>query len=258
MPRLVRSFALALLLLAGTGMAPGGDPQARADSGAAEALLRTRVLGSEDAPVTLEEYSSLTCPHCATFHRAILPQIKANYIDSGKVRMVYYDFPLDPLALAAAMLTRCVADDQYWPFLDRLFLDQATWARAENPGEALAKLAGEAGLDAAGFNACFGNAPLMTGIRDALEQSQQRHDIRSTPTFVINGEKVSGARPYPEFQAIIDRQLAAAAAPAAAPAPAAPAPAMDTPAPSVTGGGDASASPPPAGSPAAVPAAGSN
>ncbi len=207
MLRNVRTLALFVLCLSVLAALPGGPP-AVADPGAVEAKLQTRMLGNADAPVTVEEYSSLTCPHCATFKRQVLPQLKADYIDTGKVKMTYHDFPLDALALAAAMITRCVPEDQYWSFLDRLFVEQDSWMTAEKPAAMLSDMAAEAGLSNDGFNACFANAPLMAGLRDKAREAAAAREIRSTPTFFINGERISGARPYEDFQEVIERKLA--------------------------------------------------
>lgn len=181
-------------------------------------LLEPRALGNDDAPVTIVEYSSLTCPHCATFHRDTLPQLKAGYIDTGKVRLVFNDFPLDVLALGASMIARCVERDRYFEVLDRLFREQSQWARSEDPRAALAAIAKSEGLSEAAFNACLGNGKLMTGLRTQADEAAKEHAIRSTPTFLVNGDRVEGTVPYDRFKDIIDRKLGEDARETTAPA----------------------------------------
>lgn len=187
-----------------------------------DAMLAERTLGNPDAPVTLVEYSSLTCPHCASFHRATLPQIKQRYVDTDQVRIVYHDFPLDPFALAGAMIARCVSseDGPYFDFLETLFAEQDEWARAEQPRDALQALAADAGLDEPAFNACLANGPLLAGIRSRTLEAAESLNIQSTPTFFVNGERVSGARPFSDFQTIIERKLKEAEQASAVDAPA--------------------------------------
>jgi protein-disulfide isomerase len=178
-------------------------------------LLVERTLGKADAPITLTEFSSLTCPHCASFHREILPQIKKEYVDSGKVRLVYRDFPLDSLAYAGAMLARCVARDRYFAFLETLFASQSNWARSKKPVDDLEKLAKLAGLSKTDFDACLDNQELLEGIRKEQERASAEHNIRSTPTFLVNGEKIEGAADFPAMKQVIDKAIAAVPPPSA-------------------------------------------
>jgi protein-disulfide isomerase len=162
-----------------------------------------RFMGAADAPVTMIEYSSLTCPHCAAFHRDTLPQLKKEYIDTGKVRLVYRDFPLDKTALRAAMLARCVEPKRYFGLLDVLFGGQDGWSRAKDPIAALRAIGRLAGMSNEKIAACMADAKLETGILNSRLKGTQQHDVRSTPTFIISGRKVAGALPFEEFDKIL-------------------------------------------------------
>jgi protein-disulfide isomerase len=123
-----------------------------------------RVLGSPDAPVEVIEYASLTCHHCATFHTEVLPQVKKELIDTGKVRLIYRDFPLDRIALEAATLARCVAPERYFPILTVLFSRQEDWSHAKDPAEALARIGTLAGLSRPAYDACRADKALQDSI----------------------------------------------------------------------------------------------
>jgi protein-disulfide isomerase len=170
--------------------------------------LAERTMGRADAPVTLIEYSSLTCPHCADFHKDVLGQIKAAYVDTGKVYYVMRDFPLEPRAMAAAMVARCVDPARYFGFLDMLFKDQQAWAKSQDLLADLRLRAEFAGLSAADFNACLDDRALMQGIQKRAEEGRVQYGIEATPTFIVNGNKVSGARGFEQFKSAIDAQLA--------------------------------------------------
>jgi protein-disulfide isomerase len=165
----------------------------RARAEEAPVTEKDRILGNPDAPITILEYSSLTCPHCARFHMNTLPDVKKNWIDTGKARLVYRNFPLDGLALRAAAVASCVQGDAYFGFLDALFRGQSRWARAKDPTAALAQVARLAGIDQKTFDACIADQAEMDHILRQKVDGQQAYKIRSTPTFVINGDKVEGA-----------------------------------------------------------------
>jgi protein-disulfide isomerase len=174
-----------------------------------DAVLEERSLGADDAPVTMIEYSSLTCPHCAEFHTTTLPKIEEQYVAPGKLRLVYRDFPLDPLATAAAMLPHCIEPDRYFGFLEALFRSQSTWARSQEPAKELERLSRFAGLSPAEFQACINNKELLQAIQQRAEAARREYNITSTPTFIINGEKIVGATRFEEFQKVIEQQLEA-------------------------------------------------
>lgn len=172
-----------------------------------QAMLAERSLGSPSAKVAIIEYSSLTCPHCADFHRDVLPRIQQEYIDKGLVRYVPRDFPLDGRALAAAMIARCAPPDRYFAFLGMLFRDQQSWARSANPLDDLKVRAQLTGLSPAEVDACLKNKDLADGIQGAAAEAQKRDGIESTPTFFINGNKFSGAASYDKFKSAVDEAI---------------------------------------------------
>lgn len=173
-----------------------------------EDSVAERVLGKPDAPVTILEYSSLGCPHCADFHRDTLPRIKAAYIDTGKVRFVFIDFPLGAPAVAAAMVARCAPKDAYFGLIDVFFRDQERWAGAPDPLKEIARIGRFAGLSEKDADACVKSQPLLAHIRDGAEDASRRYNINSTPSFVIDGTMIAGARPFEAFRDAIDAALA--------------------------------------------------
>ena len=189
-------------------------PAVGADVGA---LMAERSLGDAAAPVTVVEYSSLTCPHCAQFHEEILPQIKSAYIDPGKVRFVYRDYPLDARALAAAMVARCVDPARYFGFLALLYKDQLAWARSDDPIRDLKVRAQLAALPAPAVDACLANQDLAKAIEDTAREASRTHGIDSTPSFVVNGRLVRGVHSFADFRAAIEAALLGKAAPTSAP-----------------------------------------
>ena len=171
-----------------------------------EAALKERATGDPAAPVTMIEYASLTCPHCATFHNDTYAAFKARYIDTGKVRLIYRDFPLDGVALRAAMMARCTIDQRYFGLVQVLYKSQNNWARAKDPVAELAKIGRLAGIDQATFDACMASEELINGILE-IRQSAAATGVRSTPTFVIGGKVYPGNRLIEEFAEIIEPLL---------------------------------------------------
>jgi protein-disulfide isomerase len=179
------------------------DPAALLVSG----TLTENVMGSAEAPVTMIEYASMTCPHCASFHAATLPRLKEKYIETGKVRLIFREFPTDGLAAAAAMLARCVDDQRFFPFIDVLLRNQRTWVNNQ-PEEPLKKLARQVGLTEESFDNCLANQELLDGIASVQDRARTEFEVQSTPTFFINGRQVRGALPFAEFEKIIEAELA--------------------------------------------------
>lgn len=175
-----------------------------------EAMLSERSLGDSKAPVVIYEYSSLTCPHCADFHSETLPEIKKEYIDTGKVRYVIRDFPLDNRAMAATMIARCLPSDHYFSFVSLLFKNQETWARSQDPLKDLKILAEISGMPSDEVDQCLHDSALLQGLTQARSEAHEKEKIESTPTFIINGTVVSGAKPFTEFKSVIDAALAKA------------------------------------------------
>ncbi len=164
-----------------------------------------KVMGSKDAPVTIVEYASATCPHCADFHEHEWPLIKKEYVDTGKVRFIFREFPLDQLALAAFMLARCAPKEKYFPMLGLIMKNQRVWVK--NPREELLKIAKLAGMTEKEFDACLKNQKLANSIVGISKNANRDFKVESTPTFFINGRKVVGGRPIEEFRKIIDEEL---------------------------------------------------
>ena len=173
--------------------------QAPAEGLPMEVTAEDKVLGSADAPVTIIEYASLTCPHCAHFHAETLPKLKSDWIETGKARLVYRDFPLDGAALAAAVVAHCAPPDRYFPVLGLFFERQSEWAVEGEWRERLTQLAGIAGMDRAAVDACLADEARKDAIVQRAEAGQATYAIESTPTFIINGRKMSGALPIEDF-----------------------------------------------------------
>lgn len=199
--------ALVALTMAVAVFAAAGPAAAQAPS--TEQALSERVLGKADAPVTILDYSSLTCPHCATFHTQTLPELKEKYIDTGKAKIVFRDFPFDQWALRASMMARCAPQERYWPILDILFKQQGQWSRAADPAKALAQIGKLAGMTQETIDACWADQKLADGILNMRLEGQNAHKVEATPTFVLNDGKarVEGAQSFDTFSAAIDKLL---------------------------------------------------
>ncbi len=167
-----------------------------------------RVLGHDDAPVTMVEYSSLSCPHCAQFHNEIFPELKEKYIDSGKLRLLARNYPINEPALRGSMLTMCVPDDKYYPFLKVLFSMQKKWAMSVDFMDSLKQIAKVGGVSEVEFDACMENEGVEKKVLEIKRDATEQLDIEATPTFYINGEKVQGARSLEDFSKVIDAKLA--------------------------------------------------
>ncbi|MGG5811827.1 DsbA family protein [Falsiroseomonas sp. CW058] len=196
-----RSF-LALAAAAPAGLLPGA---ARAQAPAEDPRMAERVVGRAEAPVQVIEYFSLTCGHCAAFHRDTWPRVKRDLVETGRMRMVLRDFPLDQLALLAAAVARSLPAERYEPFISTLFATQDRWAfaRNANPQEELFRLAALAGMDRATFDATIADATLQRAILERRVQGQQQHNVNSTPTFVFGSRSVPGNLPFDRFAALV-------------------------------------------------------
>ncbi len=163
--------------------------------------LGDMALGDEKAPVTIIEYASMTCPHCAQFHATTFQEIKKRYIDTGKVRFIFREFPLDQLALAAFLLARCAGPDKYFPMIDTLFQMQKEWVIQKPLGPLLA-IAKQAGMSEEAFNECLQNKKLIDGIEE-VRQTAMKLNVQSTPSFFVNGKPLRGAGTIEEFEKAI-------------------------------------------------------
>lgn len=165
------------------------------------------VLGKPKAPITIVEYYSMTCSHCADFDLDTLPQLRKNWIDTGKARFVFRDFPLDKLALRGAMLGRCLAADKgpeaYARFIELLMKGQESWTTSKEPFQALDSSARLAGMSKDKIEACVANKKLETYIFEQQLEAQKKYGIRSTPSFVINGKMYAGAMSIEQFDKLL-------------------------------------------------------
>jgi protein-disulfide isomerase len=173
--------------------------------------LGDMVLGQANAPVTIVEYASMTCPHCAHFAKTTFPELKKRYIDTGKVRYMLREFPLDQLAAAGFMLARCAAKGdakKYYTMIDTLFNQQDTWV-VQKPIPPLQAISKQAGLSEKDFEACLANQPMLDKIEATRKTATDKLGVNSTPTFFINGEKYSGDVSIEELSKKIDTYLPA-------------------------------------------------
>ena len=169
-------------------------------------VLPDQILGKEDAPVTVIEYASMTCGHCATFHTNTYPEFKKRYVDTGKVRYILREFPLDPLAAGAFMLARCAGKDRYYPLVETLFQQQRTWA-VQKPLEPLFAIAKQAGFTQQTFDACLQDQKMLDGIEWVRARGAEKFKVNSTPTFFINGKIFKGALSIEDMAKAIDPLL---------------------------------------------------
>jgi protein-disulfide isomerase len=174
-----------------------------------------RVMGSPDAPVTIIEFASMTCPHCAAFTVGTFPQLKSEYIDTGKVRFVFREFPLDGVATIASSLARCQTGDNYFAFIDLIFRNQQEWLNnlrvpdvtREIVEESLVEYARMAGMGRDQAIACMQDPQNQAEVEENWREAQNQYNINSTPGFVINGTTHSGAMPIESFREIVDPLL---------------------------------------------------
>ena len=167
----------------------------------ANPAIPERAAGKPDAKVTVNEWFSLTCSHCAEFHKRTFPQVQKELIEPGRVRFVWRDYPLDQYALTAAMVARALPAERYEPFIGTLLASQDRWAFARNVNftEELAKIAALAGMPREAFNQAVSNDTMRQAILREQDEAERTLGVKSTPTFVINGKPLAGAVPYATF-----------------------------------------------------------
>jgi protein-disulfide isomerase len=190
---------------AGNAAPVAGDQSTKADA-VPTVAADDKFLGKADAPVTIVEYFSLGCPHCKHFHETILPKLKTDYIDTGKVRLVFRDFPLDGVAYGAALLTRCVNDLAYFPMVDTLFQQQDTW-HVQGGVEQIKTIAKAAGIDDATFAACLNDQARKDKVKAIQDEAVNTFKVNSTPTFFINDRLLTGVSDYETFRATVENAL---------------------------------------------------
>ena len=180
--------------------APSAQPRPTTAGG-----LDERSLGRADAPVTAIEYFSLTCSHCGAFHRDTWPRVKRELVDTGRVRMVFRDFPLDEISLRAHAVARSFPADRYEPFVSALFATQDRWAYARGVDHKaeIGKIAALAGMSADTFNAAWTDDALARAILEARQKGEAEHQVSATPTFIIGAQKLPGAISFERFEAAV-------------------------------------------------------
>ena len=167
------------------------------------------VLGSPESPITIIEYASMSCSHCADFHNDTLESLKTEYIDTGKVQFVFRDFPFNYPALVGSMILRCVPNDARYQYMNALYKLQKNWVRREHSDtkKELYKIMQSGGMQQEDFDACLSDINLENDILEDVMNAQKEFNIRSTPSFIINGVLYSGNKNIKEFRQIIDKIL---------------------------------------------------
>ena len=196
------AFALLEPAVSGPGTSTASDAGTLAALGK-EPPHGEKWIGAEDAPVTVYEFASATCPHCANFHKATYPALKKEFIDTGKIKFVLREFPLDDLSLAAFMVARCAPEGRYFDMIHVLFERQRVWTGHDPRGE-LFKIARQAGATEESFEKCLSDEKVARGILAVREHAQTVLGVSSTPTFFINGMKLTGNHPLSSFRKHIE------------------------------------------------------
>jgi protein-disulfide isomerase len=162
------------------------------------------VQGAPSAPITIIEYASMTCTHCAAFHDTTWVQLKSKYIDTGRAKFILREFPLDPLAAAAFMLGRCAGPDKRNLFIDNLFAQQKSWAFVDKPVDPLRAIAEAAGISQSDFETCLRNEDLYDQVNQSRARAAKAFNINSTPTFFVNGHELKGELAIVDFDRMIE------------------------------------------------------
>jgi protein-disulfide isomerase len=200
------------ILLSGCGGGAGGPmppidkatyvpPQAEL---MAPGPLGERVLGKADAPVTVIEYVSLTCPHCANFQKNLFPRMKKEFIDTGRVRYIVREFPIGRTAGSAAIVNRCAPEDKYFFLLNQFLTRQPEWVSQEVRPDAIYAVAKSSGMSRETFDKCLSNQVIIDGLTEVKQRGRQ-FNVIGTPTFFINGRKAQGEVTYDEIKAMIEQ-----------------------------------------------------
>ncbi|HVI50980.1 MAG TPA: DsbA family protein [Candidatus Sulfotelmatobacter sp.] len=190
MSRLLKLMALGAVMMFGAAAVSGAAQ-------AADSFPTDHVVGKADAPNTIIEYFSLGCPHCADFHEEVWPKLKAEWVDTGKLKVIFRDFPLDGRSLAAAMVAQC-SGDRYLAFVDAYFRTQNNWGRADDGLTAIKQVAKLGGMGDAQVDACWQKEDLLKQINDRADDAKKR-GVNSTPTFYVNGKVINGTVPYENY-----------------------------------------------------------
>ncbi|MBL8807914.1 MAG: DsbA family protein [Rhodospirillales bacterium] len=202
MKRHISTFFGAFALIALAFSAPPAAAQAPGPR--AEGL--DMVIGAADAPITMIEYASLTCPHCANLQIETMPKLKAAYIDTGKMKLVFRDFPLDRIALNAAMIARCAGPERYFTFIDVFFAQQSNWIKGTTADQImgnLRRLARTGGMNDAAIDACLANTEVQNAVLQQSMKGESEHKVSATPTLVINGTVFRGEATFEELDKVL-------------------------------------------------------
>ena len=197
---------IALLGLLVSGLHPVAAQSSRPGPDADKVLVLTnddRILGKPDAPITIIEYASLTCPHCRHFEEGVLPQIEKKWIDTGKAKLVMRDFPLDQRALQAEALARCVPPQSYYPLVKMLFAAQEQWVMAKDWPAALARTVRLAGIGKEKVDSCLADATLTDAVAQSRLTAASQLGVEATPTFFVNGKKFEGEPTVEAFDRLL-------------------------------------------------------
>jgi len=188
---------------------PHAEDVPRTDIPVAELLkpgpLQEMVMGDPNAPNVIVEYASMTCPHCAAFHEKLLPELKSKFVDTGKVRFVFREFPMDNLAAAAFMLARCSGKEKYFPTVEVLFKTQKTWAKVGGDAKPmlLQALNEVGGFTPESFDKCLEDKKLFNDINAVRKRANEEFKVSSTPSFFVNGKPLVHPESVEEFEALL-------------------------------------------------------
>ena len=191
-------------------VSPAQAQETATDAEAPAIEIKDMTLGPVDAKVTVIEYASYTCPHCASFHANVFKDLKRDYIDTGKIQFVYREVYFDRYGLWAAMVARCGGDMKYFGVQEMLYKDLPGWAGSDDPNVVVAnlkKIGRTAGMDDAQLDACMQDGAMAQAMVDRFESSMKEHDVQGTPTLIVNGTKHSNMS-YADLKAIIETELA--------------------------------------------------
>lgn len=186
------------------GETASGGAAAAGDQGYATGDI---VLGDPDAPLTVIEYASFTCPHCGSFAEHTFPEVKQNYIDTGKVKFILREVYFDQYGLWASMVARCGGEKGFYPLAESYLTTQSTWTRAPDIGHAIQQVGRRAGLSAERLEQCLSDRDFAKDLLAAYQQNMEADQVKSTPTFIIGGEQHTGAMSYEDFAEILDANL---------------------------------------------------
>ena len=206
--KMFRRGAVLVAVLLGLAVSPSLAEQKQDKAGSP--LIPEHVLGKATAPVTVVEYASATCSHCADFYAKVMPEIEKKYIDTGKVRFIFHNFPLDGLSLKASSLANCMPAKDYYPFIKIIFNNAKAWLGSEKPEATLLQYAQMMGLDGDKAKSCVEDTKILDALVAARAAAGDKYEIKATPTFIINDgeDRIVGAVTFEEFSAKIDKALA--------------------------------------------------